>query len=154
MLRRKRKKKTNWKWFWQPRMTSWFLISHSVIVAWNNTQGWLSLPALLPVALTGVYSSPRSRQLHQPATDSALHSFVSSHMHSNKRIRYQGKLMYSNEDGVPTVCRTWNIAGADSRHFASLRRQHTVLWIDLLLCVWPFTAHAHCHDAFTHIYHY
>ena len=24
-------------------------------------------------------------------------------MHGNKRIRYQGKLMYSYEDGVPTV---------------------------------------------------
>lgn len=33
-------------------------------------------------------------------------SFVCSYMHGNKRIRYQSKLIYSYEDGVPTVL--WN----------------------------------------------
>lgn len=33
-------------------------------------------------------------------------------MHGNKRIRYQGKLIYSYEDGVPTVLGEMNALGA------------------------------------------
>lgn len=47
-------------------------------------------------------------------------------MHANKRIRYQSKLIYSYEDGVPTVhseinaCTQWHQPGDSSASVSSL----------------------------------
>lgn len=88
-------------------MMSWSLITNSVSVPWNNMRPsltdsnvlcchWhLQVSIHLPAFIN--YTS----QWQMPP-----HSFVCSYMHGNKRIRYQSKLIYSYEDGVPTVL--WN----------------------------------------------
>lgn len=90
---------------WWLRRISWSLITNSVSVPWNNTRlaitescHWHSQVSIHLSAFIN-YTS----QWQIPP-----HSFVCSHRHGNKRIRYQRKLIYSYEDGVPTVLAEMN----------------------------------------------
>lgn len=88
---------------------SWSSISDSVSVPWNNTRLAVTESCLLLCQYRLQVS------IHLPALINYTsqwqitpHSFVCSHMHGNKRIRYQGKLIYSDEDGVPTALSEMN----------------------------------------------
>lgn len=83
---------------------SWSSISYSVSVPWNNTRLAVTESCLLLCQYRLQVS------IHLPALINYTsqwqitpHSFVCSHMHGNKRTRYQGKLIYSDEDGVPNA---------------------------------------------------
>lgn len=115
---------------------SWSSISDSVSVPWNNTRLAVTESCLLLCQYRLQVS------IHLPALINYTsqwqitpHSFVCSHMHGNKRIRYQGKLIYSDEDGVPTALSEMNACTQRHRPAWQLSRRGILSMTLLYVCL-------------------
>lgn len=109
------------------RRISWSFISNSVSVPWNNMRLAVTESRLLCCQCRFQVSIHLSALINYTSQwQITPHSFVCSHMHANKRIRYQSKLIYSYEDGVPTVhseinaCTQWHQPAWQLSQYSSL----------------------------------
>lgn len=114
-------------WVLYLRRISWSFISNSVSVPWNNMRLAVTESRLLCCQCRLQVSIHLSALINYTSQwQITPHSFVCSHMHANKRIRYQSKLIYSYEDGVPTVhsetnaCTQWHQPAWQLSQYSSL----------------------------------